>query len=342
MRQLRHVRRWDFKNLRREIAKKDRVVIVGSHVQGLFMRVSRFPQADETVLGWDFKEALDGGKGSHQAIACARLGLPASFVGRIGNDRLGELGASWMADAGVDLKYLYRSEKTSTGCGFVMINPNGIPAMTTAMGANEEFSTVDIDRAEPLLARAKVVVITFEIPVPTALYAAKLAKALGAFTILTPAPAETLPREALSGVDLLVPNEGEARTLLGSVLEKPEPSDQLVSRLRTHFHLPQVVMTMGERGAFLTDGTSNHHVPAFPVKVVDTPGAGDSFTAGLTYGLFHAAPLIDAARFGCLTAARSVTVRESIPGFGTMREIQDFAKQNGFENPLLGKNPVSW
>ena len=51
------------------------VVIVGSHVQGLFMRISHFPTADETVLGWDYREALDGGKGSHQAIACARLNL---------------------------------------------------------------------------------------------------------------------------------------------------------------------------------------------------------------------------------------------------------------------------
>ena len=44
--------------------EKTGVVVVGSHVQGLFMRVTRFPAADETVHGWDYKEALDGGKGS--------------------------------------------------------------------------------------------------------------------------------------------------------------------------------------------------------------------------------------------------------------------------------------
>lgn len=56
------------------------VVVIGSHVHGLIMRVSRFPSADETVLGWDYEEGVDGGKGSHQAIACARLGLPTHFV----------------------------------------------------------------------------------------------------------------------------------------------------------------------------------------------------------------------------------------------------------------------
>ena len=161
------------------------VVVVGSHLQGLFMRVDHFPAADETVLGWDYKEALDGGKGSHQAIACARLGLRTHFVGRIGNDRLGKTGARWMSEAGVDLAYLFRSENTATGCGFVMINPQGVPAITSAMGANEEFSPDDVDRAEPILKRAKLVLVTFEIPVKTALHAVGRAKEFGAFTILT-------------------------------------------------------------------------------------------------------------------------------------------------------------
>lgn len=304
------------------------------------MRVSRFPTSDETVLGWDYKEALDGGKGSHQAIACARLGLPTYFVGRVGADRLGDTGASWMADAGVDLTYLRRSEHTATGCGFVMINPDGIPAMTTAMGANAELTPADIDCAEGVLSKAKLVLITFEIPVATALYAARRAKELGAFTILTPGPAEPLPREALAGVDLVVPNENEAKTLLGPVSNQTESPAQLAQRLRMYFGVEQVVMTLGERGVLLENGEGHHLVPALKVNVVDTPGAGDAFTAGLAFGLFQSSPLVEAARFGCLTAARSVTVRESIPGFGSLAEIRAFAKQNGFENPLMERKIV--
>jgi len=151
--------------------ERNGVVVVGSHVQGLFMRVTRFPSADETVAGWDYREALDGGKGSHQAIACARLGVPTHFVGRVGRDRLGEIGAGWMADAGVDLTYLFRSEQKATGCGFVMVNPKGVPAMTTAMGANEELSPQDVDCAKTALATARLALVTFEIPVATALHA---------------------------------------------------------------------------------------------------------------------------------------------------------------------------
>jgi ribokinase len=313
--------------------EKASVVVVGSHVQGLFMRVSRFPAADETVNGWDYKEALDGGKGSHQAIACARLGLTTHFVGCVGDDRLGDTGASWMADAGVDLTYLSRSTKTATGCGFVMINPDGVPAITTAMGANEELCPADIDEATPVLSKAKIVLITFEIPVPTALYAARRARELGAFTILTPGPAEPLPADAFAGVDLLVPNEGEASTLLGETDQGVTP-EELSSKLRNYFGLKQVIITLGEKGALVAQDRDTHLVPAFKVKVVDTPGAGDAFTAGVAFGLVQGASLGDAAHFGCLTAARAVTVRESVPGFATLEQVQRFARKNEFEVPI--------
>jgi ribokinase len=296
------------------------------------MRVSHFPGADETVAGSDCKEALDGGKGSHQAIACARLGLPTYFVGRVGADRLGDIGAGWMREAGVDLTYLYRSETTTTGCGFVMINPQGIPAMATAMGANEELSFADIEQAAHLFASARMVIVTFEIPIPIALHAARLAKSLGAFTILTPGPAEILPSDALDGVDLLVPNQKEACILAGQPAECRIEPEKLARMLRRNFNLQNVVITLGDKGAFLETPEVHLRVPAFDVTVADTAGAGDAFTAGLAYGLAQGFALPETVEFGCLAGARAVTIRESIPGFATLSEIQVFAAKHGFRH----------
>lgn len=311
--------------------ERNRVVVVGSHVQGLFMRVERFPTADETVLGWDYREALDGGKGSHQAIACGRLGLPTTFVGRIGKDQFGDRGAEWMAGAGVDLTYLRRSETAATGCGFVMINREGVPAITTAMGANEELSPDDVDAAAPALAAARLVLVTFEIPVATALYAVRRASELGAFTILTPGPAEPVSRDALRGLDLLVPNRTEAGVLMGRPPGEELAPGELTKLLQHYFGVLKVVITLGEHGALVANGAHQEFVPAYRVEVVDTPGAGDAFTAGLAFGLVNGAALGEAARFGCLTAARAVTVRESVPGFGTLTEVLGFAAAHGFE-----------
>ena len=238
-----------------------------------------------------------------------------------------------MTEAGIDLSYLTRSQKTATGCGFVMINPEGIPAITTAMGANAEFSGKEVDLAKPILAQAKVVVITLEIPIATALYAARLAKSLGAFTILTPAPAEPFQPGDLAGVDLLVPNENEASTLLSESPNAEKEPSWLAARLREYFGLKQVVITLGEKGALVANGKTTHVLPAFKVTAVDTPGAGDAFTAGLAFGLYHDTSLVDATIFGCLTAARAVTVRESIPSFGTLAEIAEFARVNRFDIP---------
>jgi ribokinase len=308
------------------------VVVVGSHVQGLFMNVTRFPGPDETVLGWDFKEALDGGKGSHQAIACGRLGLPTHFVGRVGQDRFGDVGASWMTDAGVDVSYLSRSKKTATGCGFIMINPDGIPAMTTAMGANSEFSLEDIDNAEPIFSQARLVLITLEIPLSTALYAARVAKKNGAFTILTPGPAEPVSADGFDDVDLLVPNENEASTLLNEPPNVHEPS-WLAERLQKVFDLNRVVVTLGERGSYIANGDSAQLLPAFKVSAVESAGAGDCFTGGLAFGLYHGASLVDAATFGSIGAARSVTVAGTFPSFGTLSEVAEFARMNRFDVP---------
>ncbi len=313
--------------------ERNGVVVVGSHVQGLFMRVERFPTADETVLGWDYREALDGGKGSHQAIACGRLGLPTSFVGCVGKDRLGDRGAEWMAEAGVDLTWLVRSDTVATGCGFVMINPQGVPAITTAMGANEEFSPAHVDRARPALDRARLVLVTFEIPAATALHAVRRAKELGATTILTPGPAEPLARDALTGLDILVPNRTEGAVLMGRKSEASASPSRLARDLQDYFGVPNVVITLGADGALVREGKNEEAVPAFPVEVLDTPGAGDAFTGGLACGLMAGAGLVEAARFACLAAGRAVTLRESVPGFGTLAEIERFAAAHGFPLP---------
>jgi len=295
--------------------KEKRIVVVGSHVQGLFMRVERIPTADETVLGWDYREALDGGKGSHQAIACARLGAPTSFVGRVGQDRLGDRGAGWMRDAGVDLTYLKRSQDTATGVGFVMIAPSGVAAITTAMGANEELSEEDINDAEELISRSSIMLVTFEIPVPTALYATRLGRRHGLTVILTPGPAEPLAADALSAVDILVPNETEAKVLLGMEPTASIPIDELARRCREHFNLKSLVITLGEQGAAVADGDEFYQVPAIPVEVVDTPGAGDAFTAGLAVALLRG------------------TVRESIPAFPTLEQLANFIAKHGLSVP---------
>jgi ribokinase len=110
-------------------------------------------------------------------------------------------------------------------------------------------------------------------------------------------------------------------------------ASELARRLQDYFGVGKVIITLSADGVLVADGLEQQQVPAYKVEVLDTPGAGDAFTAGLAAGLDAGAPLAEAARFGCLTAARAVTIRESVPGFGTFAEIAKFAAAHGFEIP---------
>src|SRR5438093_8579528 len=103
-----------------------RIVVVGSHAPGILIHAQRPPVAGETVIGWGYEEPMDGGKGSLQAIAAARLGADVSFVGRVGHDRLGEQGAQWMRAAGVDLALLSWSHTAATGASFIILDERGV------------------------------------------------------------------------------------------------------------------------------------------------------------------------------------------------------------------------
>ena len=178
------------------------------------MRVSHVPKEGETVLGWDYQEPMDGGKGSNQAIAAAVLGASVAFVGCVGRDRIGDTGEQWMRRAGVDTRFLRRSESTASGVGFILLGPNGVPAMITTLGANAELSLVDVDNALAHLGEARVLLTQFEINPSIAMHAAELGRRSNLISIVNPAPAATHLELDFSSVDVLVPNEIEALQLM--------------------------------------------------------------------------------------------------------------------------------
>jgi len=205
------------------------IVVIGSHAPGLFVRVQRIPTAGETVLGWDLHEIKDGGKGSNQAIAAARLGVVASFVGCIGTDRLGAECEDWLREEEVEISHLYRSQSKGTGAGINIVDENGIPAMVTSLGANEELSCQQVETALEGLRGAKVMLTQFEILPEVALYAARIAHRYKMTTIINPAPAFAVNLTQLELADVLIPNDVEAKTLLGY---DPQEQIDLHSQLR--------------------------------------------------------------------------------------------------------------
>ena len=302
------------------------IVVVGSHAPGLFIHVKRIPVAGETVMGWDYHEPVDGGKGSNQAVAAARLGAPVRFVGCLGRDERGDVAEQWLQAEGIDTAFVTRSANRATIGGFVILDEDGVPAIVAAMGANGDLTRADVDRALAASRQARVLLTQFEIDPSLALYAARRAREQEMTTIVNPAPAT--PVEGLDVADILTPNESEAMVLLGLTPERPLPGKELARRLQCESGAKAVIVTLGERGAVVATAGESWHTAAPEVAVADTTGAGDAFNAALAVTLTRGWTLSKSVPWACNVAALSVTRKGTIPIFPNAADVDAFTAQH--------------
>jgi ribokinase len=308
------------------------IVVVGSHAPGLFVRVKRPPLPGETVIGWDYHEPVDGGKGSNQAIAAARLGARTRFIGCVGSDRLGEEGERWMREAGVDTSRLRKTASSATGNGFILLADDGVPAMVTCLGANGELGESQVEEDLGAFSGARVLLTQLEINPPVALHAIKVARRLGMLTILNPAPALPSWSAGLDQVDFLTPNESEAKQLLGIAVEREVDPERLAEQLLASSGAGVVLVTAGEWGVAGCERGGSWSIRPPQVPVVDTSGAGDVFCAALAIGLARGETAFAAADWACTAAALSVTKSGTIPAFPSLEEVQAFLSAEGKES----------
>jgi len=292
--------------------KTPSITIVGSFAVGLTMRAPKLPIFGETMLGTDF-DMGPGGKGSNQAVGAARLGARSSLVAIIGTDKLAGIATDLYAAEGVDASLVAASHDRATGVGFIILNDKGENFIILDMGANELLDAAAVDRAEERIAGSDVVMTVLEVPVEAAARAMELGRKHGARTILNPAPARQLPDSVFTSVDYLTPNESELRILLGLPADDPRSSRELAGELRRR-GVRNVVVTLGRSGALVLTDDIDVLVPAVPVEVTDTTGAGDAFNSGFAVALAEGRPIIEAARFGVVCGALACTRLGVIPG----------------------------
>jgi ribokinase len=266
---------------------------------------------------------MDGGKGSNQAIACARLGAHTVFLAAVGDDAYGDAAVALLTREGVDTSLVRRIAGTPTGVGFIMVDDQGDNAIAVDLGANRLLSPADVDQAEDVIAGADVVLAQLEIPPETALHAAVVARRHGVRTILNPAPAQPLPVDGLRHVDIVTPNLTEAQVLSG--LRSTDVAT-LAGALRGH-GAGTVVLTLGEQGAWIIGEQGERAVPAYDVEAVDTTGAGDAFSAALAVALAEGAALDEAAAFACAAGAFSVQSLGTVPSYATRSQLEKFMQR---------------
>ncbi len=277
------------------------VVVVGSINQDLLIKVPRYPQAGETVLGHGHLTG-PGGKGANQAVAASRLGADVAFFGRAGNDPGGREMRRAMGDAGIDVRGLGLDPDAATGLAIIAIDDGGENAIIVSPGANAHFLPAHLEPAAAALDQAEVTLLQLEIPLDSVQRAVELA---GNQLLLNPAPARPLPAQMLAAVDVLIPNQSELGILAG--VPEPRSIDDSVAAAARITGPGAVIVTMGADGALVVTSSGAEHVPTPEVAVVDTTGAGDAFCGALAEALARGEQLMDAVSRAVVAGAAATT-----------------------------------
>jgi ribokinase len=293
-----------------------RVCVFGSANMDLVVYAERAPKLGETVPGARFS-TVPGGKGANQAIAAARAGGAVTMVGAVGQDRYGDELLQVLADAGIHVDTVERVDET-TGTAHIVVEAGGDNRgdnqIVVVPGANGSIHRPP-DTLDDVLARTDTLLLQLELPLDAVRQAARQGRERGVRVVLTPAPAKPLPDELLADVDLLVPNEHEAKLLTGE-----NSIDAAVAGLLER--VPEVVVTMGVRGSrWRTRDGDRLDVPAPTVQVRDTTAAGDTFVGTLAVVLGEGRPMPDALGWATAAAALSVQREGASPSMPTREEI---------------------
>lgn len=296
-----------------------KIAVVGSYGVGMTMRFPKFPVPGETLMGGSY-DAGPGGKGSNQAIGAARLGAQVSFLTAIGPDEMGEAARTlWQAE-GVDSSAVVVG-KRHTMVGFILVDSDGENRIIVAAGALDEINGDHVENFRPYIAQADILVVSMELALTAVMAALEIGRQEGVRIILNPAPAVPLPERAWSLFDVITPNRTEAPVLLGLPEGHGLSPEELVRALRkkTQAH---IIMTLGAQGCLVDDGAKVLATPAIKAtKVVDTTGAGDSFTSALAVSLAEGNDLHTAVRFASASGAHSVSIAGVIDSLPRREDI---------------------
>jgi len=300
-----------------------RITVVGSLNMDLVIKVKDMPQVGETILAASC-EMIPGGKGANQAYTAGKLGGSVTMLGVVGKDDYGKRLCQSLAKAGVCIDHIKSTEDQGTGTAVTMVNSEGNNSILVIQGANNTVDTAYIDEKMDVIAGSDIILLQLEIPLDTVIYTARKAREMNKTVILDPAPARRdLPDELLECVDLIKPNETELGILLGD--NEAWKSLQKSTESIKEKGVKNVLVTLGEGGAFLNDSNGNiHRFPSHTVRAVDTTAAGDSFIAAVALGLAKGYDLASSIRFANRVASIVVTRKGAQSSIPSLEEVRDY------------------
>lgn len=306
--------------------KKAKIIGPGSLNVDVTGYAPRLPAAGETLKGRTIQFSA-GGKGNNQMTAAHRAGAEVLILGCRGTDPLGQIMAAHYAAEGMSEAYVEINPHVDTASALIEIDEtDGQNRILVMLATNERVDRARVYAAEADFATADVVLTQFETTTDTVRAAKELAVKYGKPFILNPAPYVDVPAELFDGVDYVTPNETEAEAFTGVKIESMEDC-RAAARKFFEMGVKNVIITLGMRGVFYTDGAREITVPALKVKAVNTTGAGDAFNGALATAIGEGLDMETALKFATCTSAISVTREGAAVSMPMREEIEALLEQ---------------
>jgi len=276
-----------------------------------------------------------GGAPANVAVACARLGLRTSFIGKVGNDHFGRFLIRAVADFGVDTGGI-RIGETGTTLAFVYVDETGERRFEFRRGADACLEPREVDRRRLTGCRVFHFGSISMIAEPSrsaTLRAVETARKSGAIISFDPnlrlnlwdgeAKARRMIARGLRMADIVKINDGELRFMFGDGL------DDGVDRILRHAE--RVFVTMGPKGCYYADREQRGYLDVPEVEVVDRTGAGDGFMGGVIFGVLRGWETRRTAAFANCVGSLVVMRVGAMPSMPTIEEVLRFARERGIE-----------
>ena len=282
------------------------ISVLGIFVADISFSGPKIPAIGETILGNKYNVG-PGGKGCNQAVAIARLGGKVNFISKIGKDSYGELALNTLTKNKINTESVIQDENLQTGVAGILVDKNsGKNAINVIVGAPSTLKVAEIDEHIDIIKNSKIFLTQLEVPKDVTLHCLKIAKENGCLTILNPAPASEISKEFYNKIDYFTPNETEAEFYTGVKITNEKEAKQAADKL-IGLGIKKIIITLGEKGLFYSDGKEEIFLKASSVKAIDTTWAGDAFNGGLAFGLSKDKPIKECLELANKVAGLSTT-----------------------------------